>query len=179
MTGGILPAATGAKNDAERGNASYGVAVSRPRPKSHRRPFRLRWILYALTIAATLVWLGSAKYRLQATPGTRHQLRLEGGRLHYVYREDTPFPETWGLTYARPPFGLAPDWHVYPSSWFVRVPLWIPVVLLGAAAIRVWWRDMRWRTIPGHCARCGYALEGLEGETVTCPECGHEQVRTA
>lgn len=34
--------------------------------------------------------------------------------------------------------------------------------------LRAWWDRLTKRYPPGHCAKCGYEVRGLE----TCPECG-------
>ena len=53
-------------------------------------------------------------------------------------------------------------------SWAVRVPLWIPVVLLGVPCGWMWWKHVRRPKLA--CAHCGYDLRGLAGSV--CPECG-------
>ena len=61
------------------------------------------------------------------------------------------------------------------TVWGVILPLWmlvcvcaaIPVMHVACAARGACLRK-RWRTT-GRCSRCGYVLEG---ERVTCPECG-------
>ena len=58
-----------------------------------------------------------------------------------------------------------PDWN----RRLVRLPLWMPFVLVAIPTAFLWWRDRRLPP-PGHCQRCGYDLTGnVSGR---CPECG-------
>lgn len=61
------------------------------------------------------------------------------------------------------------SWQSSPfPSWWVRLPVWIPLVLLGVPAGWMWWKHVR---RPLHaCEACGYDLRGVVGEV--CPECG-------
>jgi hypothetical protein len=50
----------------------------------------------------------------------------------------------------------------------VRLPLWIPFLLIGLPTGWLWWRDRR--RVPAGCCACGYDLTGnISGR---CPECG-------
>jgi hypothetical protein len=74
-----------------------------------------------------------------------------------------PFRISTRLTFPR----LAPDGHYYPSSvdpitgviiqasWFVRVPIWIPLALCGSAWL-ILSKLARDRTPQGRCLWCGY-----------------------
>jgi hypothetical protein len=53
-------------------------------------------------------------------------------------------------------------------GWALRLPLWIPIVILGGAAGWLWWRHLG--RSPHQCATCGYDLSGLDA--ARCPECG-------
>ncbi len=70
--------------------------------------------------------------------------------------------------------GPVAEWRLVPAvlrdgaRLTVTVPLWIPVVVLGLAAL-VFWRYDR-APAPGHCQKCGYDLTG--NVSGTCPECG-------
>ncbi len=49
------------------------------------------------------------------------------------------------------------------AGWFVRVPLWIPFLLLGAPAGWMWWQHARRQK--HECESCGYDLRGARGAT--------------
>lgn len=49
------------------------------------------------------------------------------------------------------------------------LPLWIPILALGAPTAILWYLDRR-RPALGECAQCGYNLTG--NTTGRCPECG-------
>ncbi len=58
----------------------------------------------------------------------------------------------------------------------VVVPIWMPLVAIGAATAYLWWTDRR-PIPPGHCQKCGYNLTGnVSGR---CPECGTAVARQA
>lgn len=61
---------------------------------------------------------------------------------------------------------LLGDTSVIGRTWLV--PLWLPVLLIGAVTIVCWRLDRPPRA--GHCPACGYDLTG--NTTGRCPECG-------
>jgi hypothetical protein len=60
------------------------------------------------------------------------------------------------------------EWKVGPVVRGAWVPLWMPLLPVGAATGLAWLGGRRAR--PGCCAGCGYDLRGLTGGV--CPECG-------
>jgi hypothetical protein len=64
-----------------------------------------------------------------------------------------------------------------PVQAWVRLPLWLPVLLaagLASISVRASWREFRrGRSAAGRCRSCGYDLRGSEGKS--CPECGSER----
>ena len=50
----------------------------------------------------------------------------------------------------------------------LALPLWIPLLLIGAPTVILWRNDRRYP--PGHCRKCGYNLTG--NVSGICPECG-------
>ena len=84
-----------------------------------------------------------------------------------------------------PTQGWFAAWQPYEAYWLPRlirgsfitsrtthvfVPLWIPLLFVGAATILAFRHDRLFA--PGHCQTCGYDLRGAEHEV--CPECGVE-----
>ena len=55
-------------------------------------------------------------------------------------------------------------------TYYVFVPIWMPLVALAVPSALAWWRRLR-RFRPGQCRQCGYDRAGL-GAGVVCPECG-------
>ncbi len=85
-----------------------------------------------------------------------------------------------------PTQGSFAAWQPYEAYWLPRlihgrfmtsrtthlfVPLWIPLLLVGAPTTLAFRRDRR--LAPGHCQTCGYNLRGefFAG----CPECGWQR----
>lgn len=61
-------------------------------------------------------------------------------------------------------------WGRLGPSWWITVPIWIPLVAAAGVTARAWRRHRRARRGPGACLACGYDLAGLTGGV--CPECG-------
>lgn len=57
-----------------------------------------------------------------------------------------------------------------------RMPLWMPIILLGGVCGFAWARHAR-RNPAGVCGRCDYDLGGLKMND-PCPECGHPRPNT-
>jgi len=55
------------------------------------------------------------------------------------------------------------------GSLWVRVPLWMPFLIVALPTAFLWRRGRR-RIPPGHCRKCGYNLTG--NVSGVCPECG-------
>lgn len=135
-----------------------------------------------LVVCAVLAFafLVSVPFHTRISPGLHHEIYLTSGRLNYEWHQ-TPVTDAWYVAINN---SGGVDWmfdhHRYPTSWFVRIPLWFPFTIFGAAAL--WLIYCRWwgLSAPGCCVRCGYTLRGLQrtapetGE-ITCPECGTRQ----
>ena len=71
------------------------------------------------------------------------------------------------------------DWSVQKTTsermYFVAIPLWLPVAVLVALAVRIWWLDSR-RLSRWTCSHCGYRFPGIEPDR--CPECGRSAGRS-
>ena len=53
-------------------------------------------------------------------------------------------------------------------TWYIRVPFWLILILVGIPTAYMWRRERR--VLKGHCQTCGYNLTGnVSGR---CPECG-------
>jgi|GEM_PF-3347109 len=133
----------------------------------------IRWSLaIALALLLVLHVLCVPFYTGASISPTLHW-RLEHARLTV---KRTPPRSMEGFFVAHNSEGLrfAPDFHVYgPGDWFVRLPLWLPITLVGSLTSLAWTLHLRARRIAARhgCARCGYARAGLATGT-PCPECG-------
>jgi hypothetical protein len=80
----------------------------------------------------------------------------------------------WRPTLSRASMGMSAG--PAPTPLFklsaLYLPLWLLMALFGGGAAFMWWRSRR-ISLPGHCRKCGYNLEGLAGGP--CPECGTPQ----
>ena len=85
-----------------------------------------------------------------------------------------------------PTQGWFAAWQPYEAYWLPRiihgrfitwrtthifVPLWIQLLLVGAATFLAFRYD--WRFAPGHCQACDYDLRG--DFSAGCPECGWQR----
>jgi hypothetical protein len=147
---------------------TYGPTVG---PVLHRSRIRIligRGILYVLLMDETETTTGPAdmaKYRdgFEGPPDWSYG----------AYPPSWPTP----ADHQRFGFGYSDYSIVNPNGWAtprsrdVRVPLWLPLLLLGvlpAGRFKVWWK-LRWRLARGACGNCGYDLRASPDR---CPECG-------
>jgi hypothetical protein len=94
----------------------------------------------------------------------------------YTKPRDRPFVPHFDLGHVSGPVAWLPIWQRHPSlpTLMIIVPLWIPVLLVGAPTAWLWWWDRR---VPaGHCRGCRYDLTG--NTTGICPECGAAAAQT-
>lgn len=146
-----------------------------PRVRPHRQPlttarrsrlFLPTIITFVLTLTLMLgsMWLTLA--RVQGFGGHHYAVGVEAGRFAIGVTTNSSnattgwFVESFDFHF-EPWFLIEPT----PLAGYVAVPLWAPLLVLGALA----WRTRPRRIPPGHCQHCGYDLGG----TTLCPECGH------
>lgn len=122
-------------------------------------------------------FLASIPFYAKFSPGQHHEVYVTDGRFNYEWSKTPRNRSSYVAINNTANIEWMFDHHRYPTSWFVRVPLWFPFVSLSALALwLVYCR--RWGLFaPGCCSRCGYALRGLQADSggdpgVTCPECG-------
>lgn len=145
---------------------------------SRRKP--ARWVrftrvgLVVLAILLLAMWAFTFPFYGFLTPGDGHSIRIEHGRIEWWYRWDgVKVNEDWGIAVNSEPQKLFLDFHKYPGSMFLKLPIWMllaPVVAVAAAMFVV----PRFRKRPGECRRCGYDRRGLPAGAV-CPECGQAE----
>jgi hypothetical protein len=141
-----------------------------------RRSRSLRVGLIVTIASATfLVFACVVQWRVEGTWGEAALIR---GRLNLQGGHPIPPPRyAQRFQIVAPKFDPSPDFHFYPAQpsigrarwWFVRVPLWIPVVVVSVPTLVYWFVLVRARP-PWQCRGCGYDLRGTKGDG--CPECG-------
>jgi hypothetical protein len=137
--------------------------------RSARR--RISRILSAalLICLLTLITLNLPFYA-GSTLGPTLSWRLEGARLNIV-RRPSQNPEHFYVAINSEPLRWNFAAHYYSTSdWFIRIPLWMPLVAVATCVIFSWWPAPR-RLDPLRCSRCNYSLVDLTPGT-PCPECG-------
>ncbi len=75
-------------------------------------------------------------------------------------RIQTPTPVSWNWRW----------WSWGGKPFTIKIPLWLPFLLIALPTGYLFWSDHRKRTRLGLCAMCGYDLTG--NTSGTCPECG-------
>jgi hypothetical protein len=153
------------------------------------RRARDRW-RFGLTIVAAIVLVVSAASCMAgvfvhwgSASSVSYDASIARGALHLVYSDRSGtvgkagLPDSgWKGSIAHlggsPVVEWLPDMNngqgALSPSWFIRVPLWPVLLLLGLGSAWTWWR---WLSDPAtRCASCGYDLAGLKGDV--CPECG-------
>lgn len=116
-----------------------------------------------LTLMIGSMWLTVG--RVQQFGSRQYAVIVEAGRVGIaITTRDANAPTRWiAVSYG---FLFEPWFEIErsPRVGFVSVPLWAPLLALGALA----WRSRPRRVHPGCCQHCGYELRGV----TLCPECG-------
>jgi hypothetical protein len=138
-------------------------------------------------IRKTIKWGGLALGLLLAGVWVRSEVACEmycAGASHVYYVNGTlaigrgfiGIPESWYVRRDAFP-GEGGDWwcHGLSSgrSFFIVIPLWIPLAPTFLATAAAWRLDALARRLArtGLCPKCGYDRAGLASSAV-CPECG-------
>jgi hypothetical protein len=133
---------------------------------------RLAWVTLTIWLLLAAVWVVSLRW------GVRYEHARFGAGV---------YDGVCGLWYIPAPDGRGEGWRasgvtrrrdfwtiryvqIYstPRENAVSLPLWMPLLLLGAATLWLFRSSARLR--PGTCRVCGYDLTG--NTSGTCPECG-------
>ena len=141
------------------------------------RGYRLSvWAGWSICMLLLTLWAWSAWWSFFLAPASQP---VRSFQLHCGCLEYSVFPS------ARP--AGSPRWHVSDCSYgpviwwrpilqrgnappmlWLRVPLWIPLLIVALVTASLHWRARRFPL--DHCQNCGYDLTGnVSGR---CPECG-------
>jgi hypothetical protein len=154
------------------------------------------WLLLMISVAAMIAEAASLVVPKSTVHGGGYALSL-GPQFHIsltqgslVFYSDTDYgPYRGSILFvdAPPPgfkarkYGL--QWGIYfrdfywPNGdrlWTLMVSLWYPILLFGFATLLCEYRaaKMRGRRKQYACPCCGYLRQGLQTQTMHCPECG-------
>lgn len=152
---------------------------------SHR-PHRFGLVVWSSSLTtATVVLVGivsawwTCAWTCRLGPTTGLQISTYGGTIGALYWNRTPnlYHPGWVLQRDRPSwswrFTISNAIRGTVSGWEVRVPLWLPSMLLLSVTILTFRRYSIYarRKRRGLCASCGYDRSGLSHFN-RCPECG-------
>ena len=158
------------------------------------RRFRtgLRWALTIITAAIAVIYVANAWFILdlmcwsgltgrQSPEGEPwRSVAIEGGTVCFSWRR---YPLT---TVGAKPLELSvrqvqeprwwlwfPNYDPHRGASFVFIPLWMPLLLVGALGFVAWNREAAGRIAErqGKCPGCRYDVSGLR-LNAACPECG-------
>ena len=141
------------------------------RPRSRVRRV-VKWGGTGLCALIVIAWVVSTwRTVTYATIGRpRYAVNLDAGGLYCVRIPNPPrsLKPGWHMYPRQGPMLWKPDWDWYRSLQGVRIPFWLPLLLLLVPLALLWRRGQQ--VPPGHCHTCGYDLTGnVSGR---CPECG-------
>ncbi len=148
-----------------------------------RRRRVLKWVGLFASVLIVIAWAASLRWDmlyLKREPwqfGTEQDQRamyadLSGGCFEYYrgyYRPVEPDTGWYCFRHSTKPVWALLVHHSARGDRRIRVPLWIPFLLVAVPTACLWWRDRR-RIPLGHCQKCGYNLTG--NVSGVCPECG-------
>lgn len=121
--------------------------------------------------AILIAWALSLRWCINCVEfgGGKEPLRICNGQIiAWLGPPRFPFPGL-GHGHARG-FGLGLPIRVNLGGHeLIRIPLWLPLVIVATPTATLLWRDRR-RILPGYCKQCGYNLTG--NVSGVCPECG-------
>jgi hypothetical protein len=130
-----------------------------------------RYPALLLTILLLTLFLANLPFYSGSTLGPTLSWRMEHARLT-IQRRPSQNPESFYI--APNSEGLRWGWDFHynaPKDWFIRVPLWTPILLSLAWTIYAWFPRRRGSDT---CRECGYSLLNLAPD-LPCPECGRPQ----
>jgi hypothetical protein len=154
------------------------------RPRSRIRRLA-KWTTLAASILLLTACVFTAGYRAAwVRDDLKMAITLEDGSLlvarlgsnaHYPTSFHFNGPPGWELmpcdeeeNWRRLQSVAIPEFQILPTYSYIRVPLWMPCILILGALLRLW--QVHHSFPPPACRRCGYDLRG--NTSGVCPECG-------
>lgn len=134
----------------------------------------LRWGGAGLTLALLILYFLNMPFYSGSALPFNCMWRMEHGRFK-IARTQSGSTESFYIAVNNEGLKFFPECRVFSrSDWMFNIPLWVPVLGIGA------WTSVGWvlhrRNTPrfkAGCPICGYDRSGNPGKT--CPECGQDQ----
>jgi len=149
-----------------------------------RKRFPIVWFI--LSAIMVLVYMFSIAVRSEWTLVRSERytvVLLADGRLAAHTREEQMWADNHSLSFEgvlwSPEVKLMPKYEhtAWGSSYAIVLPLWILALPVWLITLVKWRRSRR---MPAdHCAKCGYDLRGLNGQSLRCPECGSSSAKAS
>jgi len=103
---------------------------------------------------------------------TPEGIGLVGSEGAHMWKVSSARALSWRFAFRKHPSGGIDLGNPPRSDFYLRVPLWIPILAIALPTAWLWRRDRRHP--PGHCRKCGYDL--TENVTGVCSECGTTKI---
>ena len=162
------------------------VALASPYTRFMRWRRTLKWTCTAAALFIAIVYvaslhLGLTVFHLFGTSAGPAMRSIDVGRgsfqamLHTQYKMGPGDSYGWSvwLNSTNSPVHWMPIYSHSAGLSTLRLPLWLPLLLVAVPAGLLWHTDLRAarraRRFPNHCPACAYDLSGSPGP---CPECG-------
>ena len=126
-----------------------------------------------VTVVLVVVWIGSGRWFARWYGKDQAVLDVGNGSLGVGVWSLHEFPGTSVIRQGPWRWNWMPYCRADTATWYVCIPLWIPVIACGAMTAAAWRLDAlaRRRARLHLCPKCNYDRAGLAAGAV-CPECG-------
>lgn len=153
---------------------SSGMARCATRARFSRTRTAGTVLAFALAGAWVFSFMGTAEYAIAGREWTWNCIDLAHGSIRLCHRDNHTIPSWFSGLRDPEVFAAATLGEVSIfDPRYVAVPLWIPLIIVAAPTVLLWWRSGSYAVSASGrpCRSCRYDLSGQPTATV-CPECG-------